>query len=374
VSNNLNVLIPFLVASFRRVLRQSGFILNAVDIDASNAAGALGQTINNPFTAAVAGYTVTPGATPPALVDSTPTQNPLTLSQYKGARFHLTAEDWRAIGVAGPEFRSRMVDECFATLVHGISAYAFGLLDANAGRALGAQGTDPFASNPNAMVDGWKLLTDALAPDMDRVAALSTDEYAAASKLAQFQKLNEAPRGTDFAVGRLGMLSNFLTGYDQAVGTHTTGDATGYVTNGAVAVGDTTVTVDTGSGSWVAGDVFHFTGDTTRKYVVKSATATVITLHVPVTAAVADGVLLVKQASHRANFLVQRGAVALGIRPPGEAPDGDAADMVQVISDPVTRIAVRLAHYKGYHAGQWEASVLYGGAGMRPAHNVKLIA
>lgn len=374
MSNNLNVLIPFLVASFRRVLRQSGFILNAVDLDASNAAGALGQTINNPFTAAVSSYDITPANTPPALVDTTPTQNPLILSQYKGARFHLTAEDWRAIAAAGPEFRSRMVDECFATLVHGVAAYAFNLLDVNAARAIGAQGTDPFASNPNAMVDGWKLLTDALAPDIDRVAALSTDEYAAASKLSQFQKLNEAPRGTDFAVGRLGMLSNFLTGYDQAVGTHTAGDAASYQTNGAAAIGALTVTVDTGSGTFLPGDVIHFGTVTGTKYVVKSATATVITLATPLVAAVADNTAVTVQASHRANFLVQRGAVALGIRPPGEAPDGDAADMVQIIADPITRIAFRLAHYKGYHAGQWEASILYGGAAMRPRHNVKLIA
>jgi hypothetical protein len=374
VSNNLNVLIPVIVASLQRVLRQTGFVFNAVTLDASNAAGAVGQTIQMPNSVALTPYDVTPGAVPPALTDITPTQDPLVLTKYRATRFHLTGEDWRGIAARGPEFRARQMDEAIAALMHEASAFVWGVAEAACGRALGAVGTDPFASNPNILVDGWQILADAKAPDIGRFAVLSTQEYGAAAKLAQFQKANEAAGLANFGTLSLGMLSNFRTGYDQAIGTHAKGTENGaYVVDGAVAAGASVVTVKTGAGTILAGDVVSF-GASTNLYVVKSLVGTTLTLNVPLLLAVADLAAVVVKASHRANLLIHPDAVAAGFRAPAEAPDGDAADMVQVVSDPVTGIALRIAHYKGYHAGQWETSIVYGAAPRRRAMGVKLIA
>lgn len=374
MSNSLTVLIPVIVASLQRVLRQTGFVFNGVTLDASNAAGALNQTINLPASAALTPYTVSPGATPPALTDVTPTTKTLVLDQYRAARFHLTGEDYKAIGVRGPDFRSAQMDEAIAALMHEAAAFVWGIAEAGCGRALGAQGTDPFASNPNILMDAWKLLADAKAPMMGRVGILSPTEYAAAGKLAQFQKLNEAPQGTNFATASLGMLANFRVGMDQAIGTHAVGTQDGaYAVNANTAAGQSVVVLKTGTGTMVAGDVVNF-GAGTQKYVVKSLVGMNLTLQTPLVAAVSANDAVTVAAAHRANLLIHPDAIAVGMRAPAEAPDGDAADMAQVIADPVTGIALRIAHYKGYHAGQWEASIIYGAASRRPDLGVKLIA
>lgn len=362
MANTLTVLVPTLIQSLQRVLRQTGFVLNVPTLDASATTAGLNQTINLPATAAQATYTVSPGATPPALVDTTPTTVTMTLSQYKGSRFHVSGEDWRALAARGPDFRLRQVDEAIAALLHEAAAYVYADLDANANWALGVQGTAPFASSPDILMDAWKFLSDAKAPEMDRILALSTSDYASAGKLDQFQKLNEAPQGTSFANARLGMLANFNTGWDQAVGTHTPGTQNGaYLVNllAGYPVGATAIAIDTGAGTFLPGDVVSFAAQTER-YVVESFAAGVLTIRGGLRLAIADGDAVVGQAAHRSNIFAHRDAAVLAIRPPAEAPDGDAATQVATIPDPVTGIALRMAQYKGYHASQYELSIVYG--------------
>jgi hypothetical protein len=85
-------------------------------------------------------------------------------------------------------------------------------------------------------------------------------------------RVNEA--GTDELLRR-GMIAQ-LMGFglhDWAqVKAHTPGTGASYLINGAEAVGQTTITVDTGSGTIVAGDVVTFAG-TAHKYIVKTALA-----------------------------------------------------------------------------------------------------
>jgi hypothetical protein len=375
VANTLSVLVPTLIQSLQRVLRQTGFIMNVPTLDASAATAGLNQTINLPATAAQATYTVSPGATPPALVDTTPTTVTMTLSQYKGSRFHVTGEDWRSLAARGPDFRLRQVDEAIAALLHEAAAYVWTDLDANAGWALGTDGTAPLGSNPDILMDAWKMLSDAKAPEMDRILALSTFDYASAGKLDQFQKLNEAPQGTSFANARLGMLANFNVGWDQAIGEHAVGtnDGNYLVDNGAgYAIGATAITVDTGAGTILAGDVVSFAAQTER-YVVASLVGTTLTIRGGLRLAIANNDAVVVQAAHRSNIFAHRDAAVLAIRPPAEAPDGDAATQVAIIPDPVTGIALRLAQYKGYHASQYELSIVYGHKVRRSALLGKLI-
>jgi hypothetical protein len=63
----------------------------------------------------------------------------------------------------------------------------------------------------------------------------------------------------------------------------------------------------------------------------------------------------------------------LAPRTPAQPEGGDVADAEAIIPDPVTGLAMRLAHYKGYHAGQWEVSIAYGSQVRRPELLRKLI-
>lgn len=374
MANTFTNLVPVIVSSMARVGRQTGFAFNLLDTDLGADRAGVGQTVKVGRTVARSAYTVTPGPTPPALLDLAPENEDVVISEYKGQRFHLTGEEMQQLA-NGEDVRMRHIDQAIADVLEGASSFVTSFLNAGAGYAIGTAGTNPFASNPNAVMDVWQALADNKAPDMDRLLSLNTTSYAAAGKLAQFQKLNEAPIGTDFASGRIGMLGNFMVGYDQAQGTHTKGTGSGYlVNNGAgYAIGATAIAVDTGTGTILPGDVITFAADSVNKYVVRSFAGSVITLNSGLKVAIPDNNAITLANNHAVNIATQRGAGIIVARPPIEAPGGDQATEVEVITDPTTGLSMRLAYYPGYHAGQYEVSMVYGCGWRRREWAVKLM-
>jgi hypothetical protein len=103
-----------------------------------------------------------------------------------------------------------------------------------------------------------------------------------------------------------------------AITTHTKGTGSGYLINDASAsVGDTTVTVDTGTGTILAGDIVTIAG-TTDKYVVNTALAsTTFTIGAPgLVAAEADNDAVTVGNSYRPNVVFDRNAIHLITRAP----------------------------------------------------------
>lgn len=380
--SNINLALPFIVGSFARVLRQTGFLLNGVSRNFSPEEMVKDQPVSMYDTAPATSYAITPGATPPALQGEQIASRSLVLTELIGSRFDLTGEDYKAIRRVGPgSYISAAVDERIAALIHGLTAFVATRANQGAGLALGTVGTNPFASDPDIVNGLVRTLDENLAPPDDRFLALTPAEKEAALNLDQFQRLQDAPEGTSFARGELGRLGGMLVGMDQSLpstGFHTAGAGTGYLVNagGGVAVGATTIPVDTGTGALNAGDVITIAGDTTR-YVVAAAYAGGagnLTINEGLKQAAADNAAITRLASHRINLCMQRGAIEVAARMPAEVEGGDLADVVAPITDPVTGLTCRLARYPGYHAGQWELSILYGAAVRRPRLLRKLIA
>jgi hypothetical protein len=369
--NTLTVLIPTVIAALQRVLRNQGALANLAVSDMSAETAALNQTINLPASVAQSAYDVEPGPTPPARGGVTPTAKVLTIEKYRGSRFALTGEDWRAIGARGPDLRLMQIDQCIATLIDEVSAYVWGKYDVQAGYAVGTAGTNPFASSPDILMDAWAIAGLAKAPNLGRIGCLGVADWAAAGKLDQFQKSLEAPQGTNFALAQFGMLANYAMTWDQSISSHATvGTAANYVLDGAAAKGATAILLKTGTGTLLAGDVVTIGN---YKYVVASLTGFNLVLQAGLLEAVADAATVTINAAHRSSLLVHPDAMVLAIRPPAEAPDGDAATSLAIIRDPVTGIAMRLAQYKGYHASQWELSIVYGAKVRRPELATKLL-
>lgn len=366
MANSIALLIPALIGTIQDVARSSGGLINAVSFDATAEAAAIGQSVPLPELPDIVANDVTPSGSVPAAADTTATGPTLTLTKHKDAAFALTAEENRALGVRGAEFRSVQMTAAIAVLIDTVCADINSTLDVSAGLALGTAGTNPFASDPNILMDGWESLTNTKAPGFGRRAILHTNHYAAAGKLSEFRKFSEAQPGTSFARAELGMLANFQTGYDQNIGSHTAGTGASYLVNGALSAGATTIVVDTGTGTILAGDVVSFAGDTANQYVVKTALAGgQFVLNEGLKVAIADNAAITVRATHKVSHLVHPMAVAYAARPSAELPDGDLATMKQVVRDPVTGLAVRLAYYPGFHQGQWRASIVYGGVARR---------
>lgn len=369
MANTLTPLVPFVVSSFQRVLRQTGSVLGVINTDLDAEAVGKDQVIQVPESAAGSTYTVTPGPTAPALVDKTITAPTVTLDQYKGERFHVTAEDFKKMGRRGPDFRVGQIDAAIAALIHEADAYVTALAADSGSYAIGTAGTPPFASTDAVIQDVAYFLDTQLAPADGRSLILEPRGYRNLFNLDDYKHSNLAPAGTDFASGIVRDVNGLMVGWDQSItsqsGVGTTNGA--YLTNGAVAVGDTTVTVDTGTGTILAGTAISFAGGR-YKYIVASdyaGGAGAITLQSPILEAVADGVAITEEAGVR-NLAMHRDAIYMAARPPAEAPGGDLADDVEIIMDPVTGLGMRLASYPGYHARQYEVSILYGATVVRP--------
>ena len=365
MANTLTAIIPSVIAAMQSVSRSSGALFNAVNKDIDAEAVGLGQAITLPISATASTYTVTPGSTPPALVDSVVTSNTLTLDQHKGSRFSLTEEDLAKIA-NNPDFVNRQIAQSIKAVVNEASSFLYGKMSAGASLAFGAAGTTPFADSPDLLMDIWADLMDEEAPNEDLKATLSTGAWASAGKLTEFQKLNEAPEGVSFARNSIGMLANFGVSFDQKIASVTKGTGASYVADGGASIGDTVITLKTGTGTVLAGDVVVFAGDS-NQYVVKTGAVAAgdIVLAEGLKIALDNGDAMTIQASSVRNICNHMDAVRFGFRP-SKASGLDSAMDSTVVVDPVSGLALRLAAYGGYHAGSYEVSAVYGATVDRP--------
>jgi hypothetical protein len=377
MANTLTALIPSIIGTIKETLRQTGAVLNFATLDAQASQAGKDQVVTLPESVALAdGYDVAPGAVPPALLNSTVGSRTITIEKVRARRFHLTGDDTAKLRDQGAQYRSSAIAEAVAGLIHEMAAYHFGKLNVAAGLAFGAAATNPFASNVNIIEDIWEDLVNANSPSTDRLAVFAPRHWASIGKLAQFQKVNESGNVFNFATNTIQLLGSFASSYDQALTPgHVAGTAADYVTDGAVLAGVTKVKVKTGTLPFKAGDVVSFAADAVNKYVVAEdlTGAGDLKLTSPLRVAVADANAITAQASHRLSLFGNRRAAVLATRTPAQPEGGDVADAEAIIPDPVTGLAMRLAHYKGYHAGQWEVSIAYGSQVRRPELLRKLI-
>jgi hypothetical protein len=176
-------------------------------------------------------------------------------------------------------------------------------------------------------------------------------------------KVNEA--GTDQLLrqGTIGELQGFMIHNSGQVQLSVPGTGTLYVVNGAGFVaGNTSVTLKTGSGTVVAGDVVTFAGDT-NKYVVGTGIAapgTVILNKPGLKKAEADSVALTVGGAYRANMAFHRSAIQLITRQPALPVGGDLAVDRRTIQDPVSGLAFEVALYPQYRQMQIQVGIAWG--------------
>ena len=151
----------------------------------------------------------------------------------------------------------------------------------------------------------------------------------------------------------------------------TTGTGASYQLNGAVAVGDTTIAVDTGSGTILAGDVVTINGN---KYVVATALSSgSFTINAPgIVKAASDNAAVTVNATSTRNVGFTRNAILLSTRLPA-APSRDQAIDRQVVTDPVSGISFEIAEYPGYRMSTYELSACWGVTCIKPEHVATLL-
>jgi hypothetical protein len=155
----------------------------------------------------------------------------------------------------------------------------------------------------------------------------------------------------------------------------TKGTGSGYlINNGAgYAIGDTAITVDTGSGTILAGDVITFAGDTNKYVVATALAANVVTLAAPgLRAAHADNDAITVGNNFTNNVAFTENALVLAARAPAAPEGGDMADDVQMVTDPVSGISFEIRLYREYRRIRYEVALAWG-VGLVKAEDIAIL-
>jgi hypothetical protein len=317
--------------------------------------------------------TITPAMSIPAAADQTIGTKTLTIGNFIRERFSWSGEEQYAMN-QGPGYlnvKQGQIAQAMRSLVNGMELSLIQKIQVAASRATGTAGTTPFASTLTDPAQTRKILDDNGAP-FDRHLIINTTAGAAMRTLAQLTKANEANDSTMLRQGVLLDIHGFAIRESAQIQTPASGGMTGALFNGAGAVGDTTITFDTGTVNTtgiVAGDVITVGS---YKYVVATGTTSTsgtFTINAPgLQAVVADNTAITVNSASARNLAFSRNAVLLATRLPSLPEEGDMAVMREIVTDPRSGISFELAVYPGYRMNVYELAIAYDSLVIKPEH------
>lgn len=381
-ANTLTGLIPTLYEQLDVVSRELVGMIPAVTRDSQVSRAAKGQTVMSFATPAVTASDIAPGVTAPNDGDQTIGNIPISISKSRYVPIRWNGEEQRGMQAGGPGAMTILADQfaqAFRTLANEVEAdlatsYKF------ASRAVGTSGTAPFgtANDLSDFSNARQVLEDNGAP----TSALRYIAGGAAinnlrGKQAVLFRVNEA--GTDALLrqGIVGEVGGMMVGNSAQIKPVTKGTGSAYTTNTAgYAVGATSITLITGSGTVLAGDVVTFAGDT-NQYVVATGVAApgTIVLAAPGLrqAIPASATAMTITNNFTPNLAFARTAIVLATRIPATPMDAsgrpiDMADDRTIVVDPVSGLAFEVSLYTQYRQIKYEVALAWGFAVVKPEH------
>ena len=327
------------------------------------------DVIRSHFTRSATVGTVTPAMTIPEGTDQTVDTKTMTLGTTASVKIPWTGEDIKHVnnGAGFETIYGDQIRQAMRAIVNQIESQVAADVYKNAGNAYGTSGTTPFGSNFNEVAEVRKLLMDRGMPDDGRASiVINTAAGVKLRNLASLQSVNTSGNDDLLRRGTLLDLQNMMIKESGQIALHTAGTGASYDVDlvAGYAAGDKLIHVDTGTGTFVAGDVVTFSSDTSKKYVVGTGFAGNgdgdITLNSGLLAAVADGEDVAIQAAFTANIAFHQAAVEIGMRPMAQPNGGDAAVDRLTVQDPFSGLIFEIAAYKGYNKAMFDVSCLYG--------------
>lgn len=244
------------------------------------------------------------------------------------------------------------------------------------GNVIGTAGTEPFTSDLKDLTKGLKLLKDNGAPQngeynfvMNTLAGMNM------RNLTQLQKVDNAGESTLLRQGVLGNLFGFSLRESNGFREHTKGTASGYLVNGGASKGATQIPIDTGTGTFVKGDIVTF-GDSATQYVVAENVAegsTVLKIAGLLKADIADNAAVNLAGGYTPSAGFTKGSILLATRLPHVPSGGDDAIDRTTITDPVSGISFEVALWGGAYQNTVTISAAWGVRNIKPAHTFALI-
>lgn len=379
MANTLTAVLPIIYEAMDTVSRELVGFIPAVFRDSSAERAALNQTITYPIVPAIAGEDITPGAVPADSGDQTIGSGTMTINKSRAFPIRWTGEEQQSLRNGdNPQLANIIRDQFTQAMRAGVNEIEadIALLYKKASRAYGTAGTTPFgtASDLSDAAQIRRILDDNGVPQSDLHLVLGSAAMAnIRGKQSVLFKVNEAGTSELLRRGTIGELEGFELHNSAQVKQHTIGTGASYQTNGVQALAATTVAVDTGTGTIVAGDVLSIANGTpadSNKYVTKTALSggNVIIANPGLLSSHVDNDAVTLAATYRANMAFYRNAIHLITRTPAMPDGGDDADDVATITDPVSGLSFQIAIYKQYRRVKIEVGMAWGVDVVKPEH------
>lgn len=382
----LTGLIPTIYQAMDVVSRELVGFIPAVSRDSNAERAAKDQTVRSPVVGAMAAEDLTPAAYAADTPNQTIGYVDMTISKARSVPFGVTGEENRSLNTAGTmaTINRDRIAQALRTLTNEVET-DLAALHVHASRAYGTYNVTPFgtAADLSDFAQSRRILDDNGCPQSDLHMVLGSTAVAnIRGKQSGLFKVNEA--GTDQLL-RFGVLGN-VEGFDlhnsgKVKTAVTAGTGASATTNTAgYAVGATVITLaSAGTGTIIAGDIITIAGDT-NKYVVESGDADVsnagtITLAEPglLVAIAASATAITIIAATTRNMFFHRSAIQLATRAPAMPDEGDAADDVMMVTDPVSGITYEFCIYKQKRQVRYEVNLAWGVKMVAPRHTGILI-
>jgi len=370
MANILTGLIPTIYQDLDVVAREQIGFLPAVTKNSAASGAAIGQSITYFQTQPGTMEDTTSSFIPTAANDQTIIPKTMTLQYGKTYKFDWTGEEELSVknqlgGIAGGQFAQgfRELDNFMEQTVA-----AAALLGAS--RAVGTAGTAPFAgTNMMDFASTGRVLDDNGTPIGGRSLILSpAARESLRGKQSNLYKMNEGAGAVGLRTGAIDSLYGFDIGASRWAGTNVAGTGAAFVINGAgnTAVGSTVLTLKTGTGTILPGNVVSIGG---YNYVVVTGTTGpgTITIAAPgLMAATADGAAVTVLGNYTANTAFQAGAIQLLTRTPAVPTVGDMAIDREYVTSSVSGITYEIAVYAGVRKVQFQIGVVWGVQVIKP--------
>lgn len=378
MANTLTSLIPDLYEAMDVISRELVGFIPSVARDSSLERAAVGQTVRSFVAPASTAVDISPAQLPPNTGDQSIGNKVITISKAKAVPIRWNGEEQKGINF-GPGYmnvRRDQMTQAMRNITNQIEI-DLGALYVGASRAVLPDATTLFSATLKDIANARKVLVDNGAPMDDVSLVMSTTAGAELRGLAQLNKANE---GGGTALLRQGILLDvFGVGIRESaqIAQHTKGTGTNYVSNliAGYPVGTTTIAIDVGSGTVVAGDIITFAGDL-NVYVVTTGVASAgnIVIAAPgLLQTLADDVAMTIGNEIERNVMFSRNAMQLVTRLPARPYEGDRADDVISVTDPRSGLSFEFAMYREYRQVHYEMSCAWGMAVIKPEHMMLLV-
>lgn len=363
MANTLTALQPVLFSAAQEVSAEPFGAIEAINVGFDDKGVAKGDTVKVPVAPTRSATDFTPAATSTTGTDATADGIGVTITASKKVDWALTGEQIRSLQNADSdkEWARQLVAQGMRALRNLAEADCCTAIKQGASRAYGTAGTTPFASDLTALTNARKILQDNGAPLADLQFVGDTSAGLNLRNLGIIQQAYQAGTEEERRTGKLLRQFGFQIRESAGISAHTIGTGSGYLINMAagLAVGGKDVTVDTGTGTVLAGDIVTFAGTTAHKYVVNTALASnVFSIGRPGSRVLeADNDAITVGAAYTPNMAFERNAVVGIMRPPLMPANPTMSQMLISDQKGMTYLLVEIAQY-----GQitWEIHLAWG--------------